>query len=83
MPKLARIRNSRIMVPLSMVALLQVVLFVFFLGCSSSDSDDNPTGPIDPVDQKNGCEECHTSEATLIATASPDTLPPAGSSGEG
>ena len=65
--------------PFLLLLVLPILLYVF--GCSS-DEDNTATGP-GPVTQVSTCLDCHSDQATLIATAEPDTTGPPEDTGEG
>ncbi len=70
--------------PIPIQRLLPILLAAvvgFVTGCS--DSSDGPSGPDGNTVQKSDCAGCHLDKDMLIATASPDTLPPPEDSGAG
>lgn len=66
---------------LSAIALLLAVALAITAGCAV-DNDDG-LGPGPPGSMKGTCKDCHSSKEMLVATAAPDTTPPAENPGEG
>lgn len=62
-------------------AVILAAMIVWVAGCAV-DNDDG-LGPNPPGSTTGTCKDCHMSKEMLVATAAPDTTPPAEDPGEG